>query len=165
MRAALLAPVLAGCCLAQGARDSLDVREVASSAYCNTPGDAPAVLLLAGPEAVAQWQRARGMTLAGTGALAPGTYAVVEHGARRTGGYGVAVAPAAALRGETIVLQATFTAPPPGAMTTQALSSPCVLVQLPPGRYQAIEVRDAAGALRASGTFTPLPSPAPESSR
>ena len=166
MRAALLAPALAGCCLAQGAaRDvSLDVREVAHSAYCNTAGDAPAVLLLDGPQAVMNWQREHSVALAEAEPLAPAPYAIVEHGARRTGGYGVTVARPAALRGGQLVLQATFSAPPPGAMTTQALSSPCVLVQLPPGRYTGVEVRDAAGALRASGSFTP-PQRTPEPSR
>jgi len=161
--ALLLAGALAGCCCLSAREASLEVREVARSGYCNTPGDAPRVQLLAGAQAVMDWQRARGTALAAAEQLAPATYAVVEHGARSTGGYGITVT-RGEVRGELAVLQVTFVAPAPGAMTTQALSAPCVLVQLPPGSYAGVEVRDAAGALRATGNFTSPPA-APEPSR
>ncbi len=162
----VLAAALAGCGLAQERPASIEVREVAHGLYCNTPGEAPRARLLAGARGVADWQAARGAML-GAATLAPAaTYAIVEHGQRRTGGYGLAVARAATLRGEVVVLQATFSVPPPGSMQTQAFSSPCVLVQLPDGRYAGVEVLDAAGAVRATGSFTEAPGGAvPESVR
>ena len=127
----------------------VEVREVARSLYCNSPGEDAAVELLADAQAVMAWQQARGVGLAGNESIVPSAYALVEMGNRPTGGYGLAVARRAVLRGETLTLQATFVSPPAGSLRTQALSSPCVLVQLPKGRYTTVEVQDPAGELRA----------------
>ncbi|HUR39934.1 MAG TPA: protease complex subunit PrcB family protein [Verrucomicrobiae bacterium] len=145
---------LAGCGATRDlfARETpIEVREVGRSLYCNTPGETVHVTLLADAQAVADWQAARGIVLAGGESLSQAPHAVVEMGARPTGGYGIAVARGAALRGEVVVLAATFVSPPPGSIRTQALSSPCVLVQLPRGRYTEVEVRDPSGELRARG--------------
>jgi len=151
----LLALALAGCCLAPAQPASSDVpievREVGRSPYCNTPGKDMRVALLPDAPSVVAWQDARGIVLAGSGGLAQAPHAVVEMGRRSTGGYGLTVARSATLRGERVVLQATFIAPAPGSMQTQALTTPCVLVQLPPGRYALVEVHDSAGGKRASG--------------
>lgn len=157
--AVLLALVMAGCAtLLRGAQ--IDVREVGRSMYCNTPGEAAQAVLLSGPEAVMDWQATRGVVLAGPESLAKATYAVVENGMRPTGGYSLAVSRSALLRGEKAVLQATFFSPAPGSLRTQALSSPCVLVQLPAGRYATVEVRDPAGNTIADSS-RPAPPPAP----
>lgn len=156
--AVLLALVMAGCAtFLRGAQ--IEVREVGRSLYCNTPGDATQALLLPGPEAVVDWQTTRGVVLGGPESLTQATYAVVENGMRPTGGYSLAVSRAALLRGEKVVLQATFFAPAPGSLRTQALSSPCVLVQLPAGRYAAVEVRDPGGNTVADSS-RPAPPPA-----
>jgi hypothetical protein len=156
MRAAgwLLALPLAGCAAAP-AGTPIEVREAARSTYCNTPGDAVQVTLLPDAQAVRDWQAGRGVELAAADTLARAPYALVEMGLRPTGGYAVAVAPAATLRDGRVVLQATFSAPTPGSLRTQALSSPCVLVQLPPGRHAGVEVRDASGAVRAVNSVVP----------
>ncbi len=129
----------------------IDVREVGRSLYCNTPAEDVQALLLPGAQAVVDWQTARGVTLAGSESLTQSAYAVVETGVRPTGGYSLAVARSAVLRGELVILQATFFVPPAGSLRTQALSSPCVLVQLPPGRYATIEVQDPSGIVRGTG--------------
>lgn len=165
MKAALLLPIaaLAGCAGAAdlfSSRAPIQVREVARSLYCNSPAEDTQARLLPDAQAVLDWQAARGISLAGAESLAQATYALVEMGLRPTGGYSLAVASAAELRGERAVLRATFFSPAPGSLRTQALSSPCVLVQLPPGRYAEVEVRDPAGAVRASGGLAP-PAAAP----
>lgn len=162
----LIALVLAGCGFEPAklfeSSSPVEVREVARSLYCNTPGDAAQAQLLNGAQAVVDWQSARGIALAGSESLAQAPYAVIEMGARPTGGYGLAVARAAKLRGEQLTVQATFVSPAPGSLRTQALSSPCVLLQLPAGRYSTIEVQDPAGAVRATGTHDmPLQPPPP----
>ena len=139
----------------------IEVREVGRSLYCNTAGEDARVVLLADPQAVLDWQAARGITLAGSETLAQTAYAVVEMGVRPTGGYGLAVARAAVLRDERAILSATFVSPPPGSIRTQALSSPCVLVQLPRGRYSEVEVEDQTGTVRASGGKPEPPPPEP----
>lgn len=169
MRALVLvvAATLAGCGFKVGnlftSETRIDVREIGRSLYCNTPAETAGAVLLDGPQAVLQWQSARGITLAGPENLAQTPYAVVEMGLRPTGGYGVAVSRAAVLSGERVILRATFVSPAPGSLRTQALSSPCVLVQLPAGRYAEVEVLDQTGAVRATGgrpTSAPAAGPA-----
>lgn len=159
---ALAAALAAGCGLSPGrlfqSHTAIEVREVGRSLYCNTDGGAARVTLLADAQAALDWQAARELTLAGGESLAQAPYAVVEMGMRPTGGYGLAVARAAELRDDTVVLSATFVSPAPASIRTQALSSPCVLVQLPRGRYAAVEVLDQTGEVRASS----LPPPAPD---
>lgn len=157
------AALLAGCGfktprLFQGHTD-IEVREVGRSLYCNSGDDQPRVALLAGPQAVLDWQAARGIVLAGGETLSQTAYALVELGARPTGGYGLAVARAAVLRGEVVTLSATFLSPAAGSIQTQALSSPCVLVQLPRGRYAEVEVEDQSGTVRARGGKPAPPAP------
>lgn len=152
--AAACALVLAACC-GLPPRAVLEARELARSPYCNTPGAAAQVLLLPDARAVRDWQAARGVALVPMESVAPAPHAVVEMGQRPTGGYGVSVSPQATQDGERVVLRAAFTAPPPDSLRTQALSSPCALVQLPEGRWAGVEVRDAAGALLARGGAVP----------
>jgi PrcB C-terminal len=155
-----LALALAGCAGASRVFSSyaqIQVREVARSLYCNTPAEASQAVLLPEPQAVLDWQAARGIALAGSESLAQAPHAIVEMGLRPTGGYSLAVARAAVLRGERVVLQATFFTPAPGSMRTQAVSTPCVLVQLPAGRYSEVEVQDPTGHVVASGGLPPPP--------
>lgn len=151
----LLAAALAGCGFKPAelfTRSSrIEVREVGRSLYCNSATEQARAALLDTPQAVLDWQAARGVTLAGGESLAQAPHAIVEMGTRPTGGYGLAVSRAAMLRGDLLILQATFVSPAPGSIRTQALSSPCALVRLPPGRYGAIEVQDQTGAVRATG--------------
>ena len=161
-----LAAALAGCAGAAdlfSSRAPIHVREVARSLYCNSPSEETRARLLPDAQAVLDWQAARGITLAGAESLAQVPYALVEMGLRPTGGYSLAIASTAELRGERVVLRGTFFSPAPGSLRTQALSSPCVLVQLPAGRYATVEVRDPAGAVRASGSLAePAPAPSQE---
>lgn len=151
--AVLLAAALAGCGITRlfSGGEQIAVREVGRSLYCGTATEAAQAALLPDLDAVLEWQSARGVTLAPPEALARAPYAIVEMGVRPTGGYGIAVSRAAVLRGESLVLRATFVSPAPGTIRTQALSTPCALVQLPPGRYLTLEVEDQNGVVRASG--------------
>jgi hypothetical protein len=165
--AVLLALAVAGCGFKPAKIFSsyaqIEVREVGRSLYCNTPGEDVQAVLLPGAQAVVDWQTARGVTLAGPESLMQAPYAVVETGVRPTGGYSLAVTRQAVLRGELLILQATFFSPAAGSLRTQALSSPCVLVQLPAGRYSTVEVQDASGAVRATGGLPkPAEPPAPQ---
>jgi hypothetical protein len=161
LRCALPAVLALAACAGRQAGEPLEVREAARHTYCQTPGDVVQVALLPDAQAVADWQRGRGIELVGADALARAPYALVEMGLRPTGGYGLEPAARARLRDGLVVLEVVFTAPAPGSLRTQALSSPCVLVQLPPGRYSGVEVRDPAGVLRASSSAVPPPSGSP----
>lgn len=132
---------------------NLEVSEVGRSLLCNAGSANTAVYLFSDAAGVEAWQSSRGLNLIPADAPAYSPYAVIEIGDRPTGGHGLAVSRAAVLRGELVILSATFVSPAPDRLVTQVLTSPCVLVRLPPGRYGAIEVQDQNGAVRATGTI------------
>lgn len=140
--------------------DDVDVSEIRRLGYCAAAGEAAAVTLLADEAALDSWQQARGIDLIAAppgGLLPPGPFAVVEHGTRATAGYGLAVSRRAYQEGRELRLTASFLSPKAGAATGYALSSPCVLVKLPPGNYDRVSVVDPAGGRRAQ---SPLPATA-----
>ncbi len=156
MRTALLLSLLLSACSFKPAKifssyTQIEVREVGRSLQCNTPTADTAAHLFADAAGVQAWQASRGLSLVVSDALADAPHALVEMGARPTGGYGLAVSRAAVLRGELLILTATFISPAPDRFVSQVLTSPCVLVRLPPGRYSTIEVQDQSGAVRATG--------------
>ncbi len=83
-------------------------------------------------------------------------YLGVFAGSQRTGGYAVRV-DAVERSGDRLVVRATFTVPPSGALTIQVLTSPAQLVSIPAasaaGLREAI-LLDQGGAERARGSVT-----------
>ena len=130
---------------------NIETFEAGRSQQCHTAGPEAQVSLFADAAALGAWQRERGVDFAGGHALPEAPYAVIEMGAKATAGYGIAVSRGGVLRGELVILQANFIGPPEGAATAQMLTSPCVLVRLPPGRYGLAEVQDPDGTVRARG--------------
>lgn len=64
-------------------------------------------------------------------------------GQRSTGGYGIQVA-SSALQGNTLVLSVNLTSPGPGTITTQALTSPWIIVKAG-GAFEGVSVVDTQG--------------------
>lgn len=162
----MLALVLTGCGFRAeklfASYSKIDVREVGRSLYCNSGSEEPQAQILPDLKAVQDWQRARGVTFPAAGSLVQSPYALIEMGQRPTGGYGLAVARSAVLRGELVILSATFLSPSAGSIRSQALTSPCALVQLPPGRYTSVELQDPSGTTRATGGIGSAPPPSPK---
>jgi hypothetical protein len=137
----------------------LVVQEVGRSQQCHAAGAETRVELLDNADAVRAWQSARGVDLMAGRPLAEAPYAIVDVGARSTGGHGVAVSRSAVLRGDLLVLYATFISPGADQSAAQVLTSPCALVQLPPGRYNSVEIQDQDETVRATGARS-APQPA-----
>lgn len=146
--------LLSGCNMPQWAvrEDIVAITEVGRAQYCAAQGGEAELRLFSSAAQVQQWQERTGVSL-GDAALSPSRYAVLEMGLHHTGGYGIAVSQGGTLSGETLKVYATFFSPGPGAMTTQAVTNPCVLMRLPPAGYQGVEVYDQDGELRASARF------------
>jgi hypothetical protein len=153
------AVVIAGC----GVKDTaagwfepkakqIEVIELRRALTCNTPDENVHTALFEGLAAVRDWEKARGVELAGADPLPDGPYAIVELGKRNTGGYAVAVSRQAKLTGKTLRLSTTFIAPGQGRLVSQMITSPCVLVSLPAATYKTLEVVDETGAVRATAT-------------
>ncbi len=130
--------------------DTMHVLEARRLAVCNSDGPQARISLLADREAVRGWQRAHNVDLVGVDPLpTEGPYVLVEMGVRLSAGYGIAVSREALLDQGTARLSASLLTPAPGAVAAEVVTSPCVLVALPPGAYRAVELRDPAGALLA----------------
>ncbi len=126
------------------------VTEVARSLRCNAPDNISRVTLLADRVAVAQWQEQRGIQLQGNEAIAEAPHALVDVGQRSSGGYGLAITRKAVLHEDGhLYLRATFVEPAEGAVVTQEITSPCVLVKLPKGNIPFVRVYDQTDRLRA----------------
>lgn len=126
-----------------------EVYEIRRASICNGSGSDAAVELLQDAAAVKAWQDARGIDLIGSKPLPAGPFAVVDHGTRTTGGYGLAVSRRGRLREGALKLTASFLSPKPDEIRPYALTSPCVLVKLPAGSYSSVEVVDPSGRRRA----------------
>lgn len=149
---ALAALALGGCSSLGtlfGPDATVKVGEVGRAAECGARTADPTVQLFANADAVRAWQAQSGVELLGTQAMLPGAYALVGLGQRSSGGYGLVIGPQAEVEDGLIRLHGTFFAPGADEMTTQALTSPCVLVHLPPGDWHGVEVYDQSGKRRA----------------
>lgn len=134
-----------------GGDDNVEVSEIRRLVSCGASGDAAVVTLLADEAALSSWQSVRGINLitAPGGALPPGPFAIVEHGARATGGYGLLISRLAYQHGHELRLTASFLSPKTGEVRNDGPTSPCVLVKLPSGNYDRVSVVDPSGKRRA----------------
>jgi protease stability complex PrcB-like protein len=73
----------------------------------------------------------------------------VYMGQRPTGGYALALHdPAVPIAGGVGTVTVRFDEPPPGAMVTQVLTSPCLLLRIPKEGIRQLRVVDPAGTVR-----------------
>ena len=71
-------------------------------------------------------------------------------GNKTSGGYGLRLAfPEAVVSHGTAVITVQWREPSPGALVTQQITSPCLVLKLPKGTYEKIEIRDETGRVRA----------------
>jgi hypothetical protein len=152
----LAALLLSGCAsdlawsLRFASEKPVDVRELARSQECGTQQEQSAVSMFVDTAEVRHWQESRGITLLDTDAMPAGPYALVEMGRHDTAGYGLAVSRKASIRKDLLVLKGTFVAPAADAVTAQVVTSPCVLMSLPPGFYRGVIVLNQASDVQAS---------------
>ncbi|GAC1631795.1 MAG: hypothetical protein NVS9B10_25550 [Nevskia sp.] len=164
--AAALTPLALSACVGTpegfepGRGATVEVRELRRAGVCNSRSGAASVTLLNDLDALKAWQQAQQVDLVGEAPLAPGPYALVEHGARNTGGYAVVVGRRAFVGDGVLYLNASFLAPIGDALRPAMLTSPCALIALPVGNYGVVELRDPQGRRRATSNAPPLPSPA-----
>jgi len=150
----LLSLGLSACAGWMQRESSVEVSEVARSYQCNSQGPETRVSLMPDGAAVAAWQQQRGVEF-DTARLPQGPFALVEMGERNSGGYGLAVSRLAGRRGDTLILRGTFVAPGADEVSTQAITTPCVLVSLPREGYATVEIVDQDGRLRGRAAAAP----------
>lgn len=155
--ALLLSSLLLTSCatMSETVDDLLDVFATETTAYVREAGRSPrcgsapkqlSVRLFENQDEVLQWQDHRNLKLLkqSGGNYA---YALIEMGAKPSGGYGVLVSRKAALDGDELTLKATILQPDPEAKLKPEKTSPCVLITLPRGEYDEIFVEDQNGEI------------------
>ena len=81
-------------------------------------------------------------------------------GQRPTGGYSLSLQdPAVPIANGVGTVTVKFEEPPPGAMVTQVLTSPCLLVKLGKAGLRSLRVVDPGGNLRATASVSGAPPP------
>jgi hypothetical protein len=73
----------------------------------------------------------------------------IQIGQKPTGGYGIELAePHATIKDDEALIRLRWIEPAPGAIVTQILTSPCLIVSLPKGAYEKIVIMDEKGNVR-----------------
>jgi hypothetical protein len=131
--------------------NGVKVEEVARANVCGTAGGESVVTLLPSLGAMQNWATGRGVELVATTTkpLGEAPYAVIEFGQRPNSGYGLAISRQAALKGNDLLLKATYFEPTQGRWSSAEPSSPCVVVLLPAGEYSSVRLIDQSGEVRA----------------
>lgn len=132
---------------------SEDVRisEVRRSIHCGTGQRHAALSYFQSGTELMGWQADRGIDLVDRADLPDGPLLLVEMGQRNTGGYFIEPKPDATIdRDRVLWLAARWTAPDADRMVVQMLTSPCVLLSVPPRDYRGFRVIDQNEELRAS---------------
>jgi len=157
--AVLAAAGLAACQAGTGnpADDTAEIVTLAAGTQCGHSEAAPAAVWL---DTAGELQDAyRHMTRQTLGAKTlPGPlpdfarYGVLQvfMGRQSTGGYQLRLLqPQIEHIGSGATVRVEWLSPPPGALTSQAITSPCLLLAVPRGTYRSITVTDQAGHIRA----------------
>ena len=105
------------------------VRLVASDLHCGGSATGVSVQRLASPEALAS---AMGGAAGGTADFGKEVVVIITAGQKPTAGYGLTLASdRAPVKDKAAGVRVTFTAPAPGMMAAQVMTSPCLVVALP----------------------------------
>jgi hypothetical protein len=73
----------------------------------------------------------------------------IQMGQKPTGGYGIELAePHATLNDGEALIRLRWIEAAPGAIVTQILTSPCLIIALPKGAYEKIAITDENGKVR-----------------
>lgn len=127
----------------------VDVTPAGYAENCGSQRPETTIRTLANADELQQWQVSRGMTLLNADAPKDGPYALIELGQRSGGGYGFVVSRNAYIKDNVLTLHATFFAPEQADPAAPEVS-PCALVSLPPGLYQAVRVENQSGKVMAT---------------
>ncbi len=75
----------------------------------------------------------------------------ISMGLQPSGGFSISLArPTAELKNDTAFVDVLWQRPPPGSLVTQALTSPCLLLEMEKARFHTIVIRDQDGNIRAA---------------
>lgn len=150
---ALALACLGGCGLMKKIPEPEDVRvsEIRRSIHCGTEQRHAALSYFPTPEDWIGWQAERGLEIVPPEKLPSGPLLLLEMGERRTGGYFIEPKTDATIdRDRVMWLAGEWIKPGKDRMVTQMLTSPCVLLSIPPRDYRGFRIIDQNEELRSS---------------
>jgi hypothetical protein len=152
--------VLLGCRLSadnQPSDSTLEVRLVDSAATCGGNAVTPQATWIADRDHFQEvYRRLKGAVIGGDAAGIPAVdfsseaLVLVEMGRKTTGGYFLKLkSTKARVLDDTAQVELEWREPSPGAIVTQVLTSPCILIALPRnGSYSRVQILDQNGRVR-----------------
>lgn len=119
----------AGCTAAAGKADDVTMTTLAHGSYASSRGDRTAVLVTTDDEYRRRWTELIGGTEPPAADFESGVVVFLFAGQRNSGGWSVEPQ-SVAIEGDTAVVTAEVKGPPPGSITTQALTYPYAVVAI-----------------------------------
>jgi PrcB C-terminal len=119
----------AGCAAAAGKADDVTMTTLARGSYATSQGDRTAVLATTDAEYRRLWSSLIGGGEIPAADFDAGVVVFLLGGQRNTGGWSVEPK-SVAMEGDTAVVTAEVKGPPPGSITTQALTYPYAVVSI-----------------------------------
>lgn len=136
-----------------GSATSVPIRIVHRDQHC--PGDSASIEVIKDSAALGQWwqpfarQRFPARPLPQSLAtidFARSSAIVVYLGSRPTAGYDIELySDRASVQKTSLTIPAQWREPPAGSLAAEVMTSPCVVMTLPAGRYETVTVRDRQG--------------------
>lgn len=126
------------------------LQEVRRALVCGTETDQAAIILFDSLEQLQAWDSEDALKLHRLDLPTDRSFVLVEQGLRRTGGYTIELRKQAEVTDQgTLQVHAEFLTPEPGRLTTQMITSLCVLAAVEKRPYRKVQLLDAAGELKA----------------
>lgn len=127
----------------------IKVDEVGRGQHCNSRNEQATLQLIGAASDAVVWQRRNNLDLTGPVQLPAGRYVVVEMGLRDNASHGFVVSPQAEVERNVVMLHATFMNAAGAGETAAGEISPCALLRLPEGNWEAVVLYDQTGKRRA----------------
>lgn len=130
--------------------ETVKLAELRRALVCDTPTEASRMHIFDNAEALLASPLAANLQAQSMSLRSDASFAVIEQGQRRTGGYSLELRRKAEVdEAGTLTLKADWIEPAPDRMQIQILTSLCVLVELPQQPYERAQLLDATGNPRA----------------
>lgn len=150
--------------------ETLALEQLAVDSRCRTPRSEPALYWVTAGKELASWGSRLGAPTAGAEHTDPPwtvdftryRVLVVDMGPRPTAGYGVALRRSnGRIQGSILRVPIRWREPPASGVVAQVRTHPCLLIRIPKGGYNRVEVIDQAGRPRGKRAIqAPGPDPA-----
>ena len=141
----------------QAAETAVAIEAVHGASVCTGASTSPDAVWIESQQMLeVHWQRMHSHRIGGGGTPSPPSIewethglVLIHMGQKRSGGYGLELMkPQASLKGGSAYIEVKWKEPPPNAIVTMMITSPCLLVKIQRGEYKTVVIVDHSGRRR-----------------